>query len=192
MIEFLAEIDRTLFFFINASLANPVTDAVMPVLTSDIILRILYGAAMVILLWRGDSRLRWLVLFSALTLTLSDQLSSHLLKTLVERPRPCHLFDQLHLLVDCGAGFSMPSSHAANMFGQAALFGLAVRSTLWYLMSFAVLVAVSRVFVGVHYPGDVVAGGLLGIAVGLAVAVTFGAFEKWRKRYADHNRNRPG
>ena len=68
MLEYLVCIDKTLFEFINIQLANPVTDLVMPWLTSDTFLRLTYGIIMVLLLWRGDARWRWLVLFSALVL----------------------------------------------------------------------------------------------------------------------------
>jgi membrane-associated phospholipid phosphatase len=180
MLEYLTGIDRALFLFINVYLANPVTDVIMPVITSDMLLRVVYGAGVVILLWRGNRRLRWLVLFSALVLLFTDQLSSHLLKELIARPRPCHELSQTHLLVNCGAGFSLPSTHAANMFGQAALFSYHVRAARWYLVLFASLVALSRIFVGVHYPIDVLTGGLLGFFVGGVAAVTFSRFERWR------------
>ncbi|MCK4371896.1 MAG: phosphatase PAP2 family protein, partial [candidate division Zixibacteria bacterium] len=118
MLEMLSAIDRGLFLFVNMQLANPVTDFIMPIITSDQLLRVAYGAAMAILLWRGNARLRWLVLFSAVALLLTDQLAANVLKELIERPRPCHLMEQVHLLVGCGGGYSMPSAHAANAFGQ--------------------------------------------------------------------------
>jgi len=180
MLEYLAGIDRALFLFINVYLANPVTDVIMPVVTSDMLLRVMYGAGVAMLLWRGDRRLRWLALFSALTLLLTDQLSSNLLKVLIARPRPCHELSQIHLLVNCGVGFSLPSSHATNVFGQAALFSYHVKEARWYLILFASLVALSRIFVGVHYPLDILAGGMLGLFVGGAAAVTFRRFERWR------------
>ncbi len=185
MLEFLANMDRALFFFINVHLANPVTDVLMPVVTSDDLLRVLYGAALVILLWRGNDRLRWLVLFSAMAVAATDQLSSGLFKAAIARPRPCHVLDGIHMLVDCGGGFSMPSSHAANAFGQAALFAYHARNALWYLVGFATLVALSRVFVGVHYPADILAGGVLGATVGLAIAWIFSRFLEWRLSRAD-------
>jgi len=178
MLETLAAIDKAVFLFINVSLQNPVTDWAMPIITSDNLLRIGYGVAMVLLLWKGNTRLRWLVLFSALTLLLSDQMSAGFLKPLIERVRPCHTLTDIHLLVGCGGGFSMPSSHAANAFGQAALFSLTVRQTRWYLWVTACVIAISRVFVGVHYPGDVLAGTVLGILIGAAVVFLFEQFER--------------
>jgi len=173
MLDFFLNIDSALFLFINFDLSSPITDFIMPIITSDTLLRIIYVVIIAGLLWRGDRRLRWLVLFSALTLLLTDQISSNLLKSIITRPRPCHVMDQVHLLVNCGAGFSMPSSHAANLFGQAALFYFHVRRLRWFMVGLALLVAISRVFVGVHYPGDVIVGGLLGCLIGYAVAVSF-------------------
>jgi undecaprenyl-diphosphatase len=70
----------------------------------------------------------------------------------------------------------MPSSHAANAFGQAILFGLLYRSVRWPLLALAALIAVSRVFVGVHYPADVLVGALLGALVALIVVWRFNQF----------------
>ena len=166
MLEFLNSIDRSLFLFVNARLANDVTDFVMPVVTDGDILAVVYGLAMVIILIKGGPRLRWLVLFSGVTLLLTDQLTAGFMKQIFERARPCHLVSgidlvEINLLVSCGAGYAMPSTHATNAFGQAILFGLVVRPIRVYLYGLASLVALSRVFVGVHYPGDILAGAII-------------------------------
>lgn len=173
MLESLIQIDEAVFFFINATLANPVTDAVMPIVTNDWILRAFYTVAMILLLWKGDARVRWMVLFSALTLLLTDQVAAGYLKPLIARPRPCHGLADINLLVGCGGGFAMPSAHAASAFGQAAFFSLHHRRLISYLYPLAALVALSRVFVGVHYPGDIIAGTILGIVIGLIAALIF-------------------
>ncbi|MEW6015444.1 MAG: phosphatase PAP2 family protein [Candidatus Zixiibacteriota bacterium] len=168
----LVALDKTIFRFVNQSLANPVTDVFMPFITTDLHLKIFYGVCLFLILWKGDRRLRWAVLGSLVVVTLSDQLSSAILKPLVGRLRPCKVME-VHLLVGCGSGFSFPSSHAANLFGQAFFFyGIAPRSAK-FLVPLAALVALSRVFVGVHYPGDILAGAILGTAVGLVMAILF-------------------
>jgi len=171
MLEYLAGLDRTIFLFVNVHMANAVTDVVMPLVTSDTVLRLAYAIAAIVLLWKGDRRTRWLVLFSALTLAITDQTASHWLKPLFARPRPCHTLpiDSFRLLVTCGSGHSMPSSHAANAFGQAILFGLAFLRARWWLVGLAAVIAASRVFVGVHYPGDILVGSLLGALSGVAL-----------------------
>jgi len=173
MLEILKVIDETLFLFLNYSIANPIFDLIMPVITSDMLLRAGYGVTVILLLWKGDARLRWLVLFSAIALLLSDQTSSKFLKPMIERIRPCHVLYDINLLVNCGGGYSMPSSHATNAFAQAALFSIAVKKTKWYLWVIAGLIAISRVFVGVHYPFDVLIGSAIGCIIGLIVALSF-------------------
>ncbi len=189
MLEWLDELDKILFWLVNSELANPVTDFIMPIITSDYVLRIIYAVSIMLILWKGNVRLRWISLFSVVTMVLADQISSNILKELFERPRPCQLMSDLRLLIDCGRGFSMPSSHAANSFAQAALFGTLISKTRWYMIMGAGLISISRVFVGVHYPGDVLAGTILGLVIGLLVAGLFSRFEKKVINRAVPNRN---
>jgi undecaprenyl-diphosphatase len=170
MLETLRSVDVTIFRFINGTLANPVTDFIMPIITSDWNLRIVYALAMALLLWRGSKEMRWLVAFSVVSMLLADQLASAFLKELIGRVRPCHTLDSVNLLVNCGSGKSMPSAHATNAFAQAAFFWVSLRRYGWWLFPFAGIVAISRVFVGVHYLFDIVVGALLGVMVGVAVA----------------------
>lgn len=170
MLEWLDSVDRAIFLFVNVQLANPVTDFTMPILTSNDFLRISYAIAAILLLWKGNRQLRWAVLFSALTLLATDQLSANFLKDYFDRPRPCHTLTDIHLLVNCGAGFSMPSAHAANAFGQAGMFMLLARKYAPHLLIFAALVALSRVFVGVHYPFDIVVGMVIGLVIGMTMS----------------------
>ena len=188
-LEWLNELDKILFILINIELANPVTDFIMPIITNDIFLRVAYTLVMLLLLWKGNSRVRWMVLFSVVTMLLTDQISSNLLKDLFHRPRPCQIMSDLRLLIDCGSGYAMPSSHAANSFAQAAFFGTLIPKSRWYLIIIAFLIAISRVFVGVHYPGDVLTGTILGVFFGLLMAVMFIPFERKVVRRGLPNRN---
>ncbi|MCM2271104.1 MAG: phosphatase PAP2 family protein [candidate division Zixibacteria bacterium] len=169
MLEWLAALDRALFYFINVQLANPVTDLVMPFVTSDAVLRVLFAIAILLILWRGDKRTRLMVIFSGLTLALTDQAAANLLKDIFERVRPCRDLPDVHLLVNCGAAFSMPSAHAANAFGQALFWGNGRMKVFAWLLIVASLISVSRIFVGVHYPFDVLVGALVGAMIGMAL-----------------------
>ena len=176
MIESIIQIDKAVFLFINYTLANPVTDFIMPIITSQRVLQIMYGLAMIIVLWKGNNRLRWMVLFSIIVLVLSDQITATYLKNWIGRLRPCHTIDinQINLLVDCGAGKSLPSAHTANAFGQAVFWSYYDRKPRIYLYTLATLIGLSRIFVGAHYPIDVIVGALVGLLIAVFVAWRFG------------------
>ena len=101
------------------------------------------------------------------------------------RPRPCHAPDLLGLVHlptgRCGGAYGFVSSHAANFFGLAVYLGLLLREGWLFglLLIAAVLVGYSRIYMGVHYPGDILAGGLLGALAGWAIAW---AYKRWRVR----------
>ncbi|MFQ5453983.1 MAG: hypothetical protein ACE5D6_07325, partial [Candidatus Zixiibacteriota bacterium] len=80
MLEILQNIDLSVFLFINVKLANPVTDFIMPVITYSNGIRSFYGIALVMLLWKGDNRLRWMVLVSAIVLLFTDQSTANFMK----------------------------------------------------------------------------------------------------------------
>jgi len=177
MLEWLLALDKEIFLFINITLANPVTDFIMPVVTNDWALRIVYAMTIICLLAFGRLKFIYVALFSIFVVILSDQSSAAWIKPAVERLRPCKTL-AVHLLVNCGSGWSFPSSHAANLFAQAVFFGALYRKYLWYFIAFASLVALSRVFVGVHYPIDITAGAILGSAIGLFFAWLLLRFHK--------------
>ena len=176
MIEFLYGIDVALFRFINQTLANPVGDFLWPLITDydrQLPIRILLIGAWVWLLWKGGIRGRTAALLVIPLIFLSDQLSSTVIKGLINRPRPCHVIDGaqvlqgIHLLVDCGGGKSFPSSHAVNNFAIATLFAWYYSRWKWWFYGWAALVAISRPAVGVHYPSDILGGAIIGTSVAL-------------------------
>lgn len=129
----------------------------------------------------------FLILLSVVvTITLSDQIASSIIKPLVERLRPCHepsLNGQVHIVDDyCGGQFGFVSSHAANVFALATLLMLILRERKLtaLLFSWASLVSMSRVFLGVHYPGDIAGGAAVGVIVSVAV---YEVFKLMRKRF---------
>lgn len=186
MIDFLYSLDRSVFYFVNIQMQNVVFDAVMPFLTDlnkkplALVLALLLW---VLLLVKGGREGRIAALLLIPTIAFSDQFNSTWLKHIFERPRPCHVLPDVHLLVACGSGFSFPSSHAVNNFAAAAVLSFYLRKWLWWFFAFGSVVAFSRVYVGVHYASDVLGGAVLGVGCGALLVLLYRAIDQqWSKR----------
>lgn len=170
----LLQLDQRAFSFINNQLQNPLFNAVMPYLRDKNFWIPLYVLLLVYFVLRFR-KLAWIpILFAVLTVVVTDQLSSSVIKPWVHRLRPCNdpsFSDQVHLLVSCGGGFSFVSSHAANHFGFACfLIVLLQQRFRWMLpvaLAWAAIVSFAQIYVGLHYPADVLCGAALGTAVGI-------------------------
>ena len=171
----LLNFDKHLFTWINGQ-HYAVLDPVMAAFSSRTWLVLLLLIPVVVVLWRGSNHRRWALLIMLLTLTLSDQVSSSLIKKSVERSRPCNEIGAVHYL-DGDRGWvitpaevsrtwkrswSFPSSHAANGMVVAIWFGFLFRRWRHWWLALALGIGYSRIYLGVHYPGDVAGGLLLG------------------------------
>lgn len=170
MLDWLISVDTSLFQLLNGDIANPLFDVIMPIATNQWFLRGIFAVILLLLMIFGKRRGRIAAIYCVVTVVLADLISAQLIKPLVGRIRPCHMIVPIHLLVDCSQGLSFPSSHAANSFSLAVFLSQQYPRAKIYLVAFAVLVSFSRIAVGVHYPLDVLAGGLVGVACGLVVA----------------------
>jgi undecaprenyl-diphosphatase len=158
-------LDAGIFHLINRTLENPLFDLLMPALSTKQYLILPVLVAMCFLALRGGRREWLLLLVGVAAVTVGDQ-GSNLLKALFHRTRPCHTLPDVHLLAGCTRSFSLPSNHATNMFAIAAVGWLMLRRWRWALPVLAAGVAYSRIYLGVHYPSDVILGAIWGVIAG--------------------------
>jgi undecaprenyl-diphosphatase len=116
-------------------------------------------------LWVKRMRGLALVLATALTVAFSDLLGATL-KDLIARDRPCHILANVKDIATCSNSFSLPSNHAINTFTFATIVTLTYKKFGFLLYTLALLIGYSRVYLGVHYPIDVLAGIICGILIG--------------------------
>lgn len=180
MLEFLYNIDLSIFHFINSTMANPVFDLIMPIITSVKFWMPIYIVSLALLIWKGGTKGRILALVLIIGIVLSDQTNSNLLKNLFDRVRPCHTVETARLLIGCPGGLSFPSSHAFNNFCAALIISMFYSDKKWIFLSIAGLIAFTRPYCGVHYPSDILAGAMLGSIMGYILAISA---QKLAKKY---------
>jgi undecaprenyl-diphosphatase len=171
------EVERALFLWLNG-FHTPILDTIMLIITNKYTWIPLYLVMLVMLTFQYKRQVWLPLLLIILSILLADQWASGLMKPLVARLRPCHeptLTPYIHRIIGCGSQYGFMSSHAANSFAIAVLvpmLNLNLRWNRWLkpiLFFWAMAVAYSRVYIGVHYVGDIVAGGLSGILIALSV-----------------------
>lgn len=181
MIAWLETLDVALFMFLNTTVWHPAVDPVMVAITTqDHWYAVLFGGWLAMIIW-GGRRGRLAAVMAVLAVTLSDQLSSGFLKPLVGRARPCNALplDEIRLLVRRSKAFSFPSSHAANSFSMAAVLSWRYPRYAALAFGLAAVIAYSRVYVGVHYPLDTVAGAVLGVLCGRVAILVVRSTDRW-------------
>jgi len=163
MFHLFKALDIKIFFLINQTLSNPVFDSIMPLITNKnnwvLIIIILFFYLAIMNGRRGQIALVILIVVVGLT----DSFSTFILKPYFGRIRPSYdIYEYINLLVAKGGKWSMPSNHAANISAIAVVLSYFYEKMKIPLFSLAVIIAFSRVYVGVHYPADVLLGGLIG------------------------------
>jgi undecaprenyl-diphosphatase len=148
--------------------ASPALDHVMAAASNRGLLLAFAGAFAAYLGLRSPHR--WLAaVLLLLAVGVADLVSVRVVKPAIDRERPCHSLASVRAPLGCGSGKSFPSAHAADTAAAAAVITWATPPLLPLALAVAALVGVSRVYLGVHYPSDVVAGWVLGAAIGGAL-----------------------
>ena len=164
-----------LFYFINRGLDNSFFDFLMPAIT-DFGSFIAMGIICVVLYIFGGENTRKVALLGLAALLLAN-VAVYLLKIIIAEPRPFNVLPHVDLLVSESEIYSFPSGHSASSFAVMMVIGLKYRlhikgkayRLLYPLLAFAALIAFSRVYIGVHYPLDVVFGAIIGILSAILV-----------------------
>lgn len=178
----LNSLDKELFLFLNSH-HTPFWDAVMYFISGKLIWVPLYAALLAALGFKYKRKMLVLVLVIAAGITLGDR-TSVLIKNTVKRPRPCYeqtLAGQVHTVKgECGGKYGFVSSHATNTFAVAVMILLILRIK-WVgisMLIWAAAISYSRIYLGVHYPGDVLAGTALGIITGWCIFILYDKIDK--------------
>lgn len=176
MFEVLESLDIELFIYLN-SLHHEALDPVMLWISNKFIWIPFYLFLLVLIIRKHDLVSLLLIIPALIFLiTLSDQISVQVFKNGFERFRPCHNEDiqnLIHLVGNCGGRFGFISSHATNVFALASFLILVMksRSFTYMMIIWAVLVSYSRIYLGVHYPADIIGGAIIGTFIGMTVWV---------------------
>jgi len=165
MISYFQLLDEALFYLINRQGQNSFFDWFMPFMTDLDNFPLVLVVLGIWVLYREKKAGIVFLIFIGLTLAITDSFSSHLLKDWVGRIRPCHLLEEAHLLTDCNTSYSFPSSHAFNIFAAAFFLSQPLPSLTPVFYGIAATVAYSRVYIGIHYPFDVIGGAALGLLI---------------------------
>lgn len=170
MLDYFLTIDKLIFSFFNSTISNPLFDIFFPIITNQDIWTLPILAGVIILMIRGGRRGKICSAVLIVAIILADYTSAQILKPYFARLRPSHeLIDGIRLLVPKGGRYGFVSSHAANMYASATILGYFYPRYKKVFFTTALMVAFSRVYVGVHYPADILFGGLLGYGLGWIV-----------------------
>ncbi|MBS1659777.1 MAG: phosphatase PAP2 family protein [Bacteroidetes bacterium] len=180
LLNWLDRLDKSLFVIIQHDSDHTVLDWLMPILREPLTWIPLYVGMLLFVLFKSKNKALPFIVLSVVTFAFTDSLAAQVLKPLFARLRPCHdpeMQSVIRSLVECGGFYSMPSNHAANHFALAAFWFFALRSItgkkyhwLWF---WAAAVCYAQVYVGKHYPFDVLIGGLTGFLTGLGMSRLF-------------------
>ncbi len=180
-LAWLDQIDRSILYFINDTLSNQIFDLFFTTITNEHLWAIPVLIGLLALFVRGGKRGKIAAVLVLIAASATDATVVEIIKPAIGRLRPSHaLEDTLNLLVPKGGRYGFVSAHAANIFAGTTVLSYFYKQWKKPLLFLAFSVALSRVYVGVHYPGDVLFGGLFGYGMAWVI-ITLWVFLKMRE-----------
>jgi undecaprenyl-diphosphatase len=181
LFAWLDQIDRSILYFINDTLSNQIFDLFFTTITNEHLWAIPVLIGLLALIVRGGNRGKIAAVLVLIAASATDATVVEIIKPAIGRLRPSHaLEDTINLLVPKGGRYGFVSAHAANIFAGTTVLSYFYKQWKKPLLFLAFSVALSRVYVGVHYPGDVLFGGLFGYGMAWVI-ITLWIFLKMRE-----------
>jgi len=171
MSEFLYRIDLVILYFFNHTLSNPFLDKFFSLITNVNNWYIAYAILLMISLIKGGRKGRIVAIGVLVLIAITDQFSQQVVKEVFHRLRPCNGLPDVITPLGCNGTYSFPSNHAFNNFAAAVFIYKFFPKLKWALFITAVLVSLSRVYLGLHYPSDILGGAVFGIIFGYLFAL---------------------
>lgn len=179
MTDIFYSIDLAIFYFFNHTISTGFLDKFFSTITNVNNWYITYVILLGISWTKGGLRGKLALIGVLLLIVVTDQTGYRLLKEYFARPRPCEVLSDVITPTGCTGTYSFPSNHALNNFAAAIFFSILFPKLKWILFTGAALISISRVYLGLHYPSDIVGGAVIGLAFGYIFAIGILRIEKF-------------
>lgn len=168
--EVFYSIDLAVFYLLNHTISTGFLDRFFSIITNVNNWYIAYIILVGILFFKGGRTGKLAVLGIIVLIVVTDQTGYRILKEIFQRPRPCDVLTDVLTPLGCMGSFSFPSNHAINNFAAAVFFSRLYPKYKIVLYTTATLVSISRVYLGLHYPSDIIGGAVIGMIFGYIFA----------------------
>ena len=179
MTDFLYSFDLAIFYFFNHTISTGFLDKFFSIITDVKSWYVAYFILAAIAFFKGGTRGKIAVVGLIILIIVTDQTGYRLLKESIERLRPCVALKDAITPVGCAGSFSFPSNHALNNFAAAVFLLRLFPKYKWIFLIVAILVSISRIYLGVHYPSDVLGGAIIGAAFGYLFSIAALKIDKY-------------